>query len=534
MARGYLVGSQRPTPRLAAVPLPRFADRLSSSGARTASGALVAAVVAIALYTRFGVNGELSRDESVYAYGGQQFSHGVPPYASIFDPKGPLASMLAGSAAAIARLVGSDDLFLIRVTFFVCSVLTVVAIYFLALQLWGSVLGGLVAAVVFACFRGFAADALGGPDAKTPGVLLAVVSMWLLARRQWFWGAFVGSLAVLVWQPFAIYPLVAVVLAAVLSPSGERVRTFLVTVTGAIIPIAVTAIYFVLAGAFGKFVEASLTFPLTGINRVDETVPGRLRHIADVVQQSYKHSAILFWVGLLFLAALIVTTFVQSTGRDAWRNPLICVVATTALGTVAYAASDFQGYPDLFPLLPYPALGLGGAAALAVTLAKSDRARRIVTVAGAVALVAVTVLSLSWFSNDSFNNNDLRAEQAQACAVQRLVTPARPLYALGDPTALVLTHARNPDRFIYLGSGVDDWKIKHTTGGFAGWTKQIRAAHPSAVYVGGWSSPHRVPMERWLRRAGYRPSHIGTWLVYLAPAARSKAPSALQHCLVTD
>ena len=40
------------------------------------------------------------------------------------------------------------------------------------------------------------------------------------------------------------------------------------------------------------------------------------------------------------------------------------------------------------------------------------------------------------------------------------------LYAMGDPTPLVILHRRNPDRFIYLGSGVDHWRDTHTTGGF--------------------------------------------------------------------
>jgi hypothetical protein len=357
--------------------------------------------------------------------------------------------------------------------------------------------------------------------------------MWLLARRQWFWGAFVGSLAVLVWQPFAIYPLVAVVLAAVLSPAGQRLRTFAVTVAGAAIPVVVTGIYFALAGAFGKFVEAALAFPLTGIHRQDDTVSARLHQIVNVVRHSYKYSGILFWAGWLLLVALVVIVFVRNRGHSAaWRDPVICVVATTALGSFAYATTDFQGYPDLFPLLPYPALGFGGAAVVALRLVRSATARRGATVCGLVVLTVLAALSWSWFGNDPLNNNDLHAQQAEACAVRGMVAPGRPLYALGDPTPLVLTRVRNPDRYIYLGSGVDDWKIKHTAGGFAGWTRQIRAAHPSVVFVGGWSSPHRVPMEHWLRTAGYRPSHVGQWLVFLTPAARARAAAAMEHCLV--
>ena len=164
-------------------------------------GALLALAVAVALFSRFSIDDRLGRDESIYAYGGQQLAEGVPFYASIFDPKTPLSAILAGVAVVTARAVGAGDVHTIRLAFFVFACLAVPAVYLLGLSLWGSPLAGAVSAATFASFRGFATDALGGPDAKTPGVFLAVLSMLLLVRRRWFWGAFAGSLAFLVWQP---------------------------------------------------------------------------------------------------------------------------------------------------------------------------------------------------------------------------------------------------------------------------------------------------------------------------------------------
>ena len=149
-----------------------------------------------------------------YAYGGQQVDDGMPFYVSIFDQKTPGAAYLAALAVGIGNVLGVPDLEAIRVMFFVCACLTVVAVYLLALELWGSVVAALVAAVTFAAFRGFAIDALGGPDAKTPGILLAVLSMWLIARRRWFWAGLCGALAFLVWQPLLIYLAVALAVAA--------------------------------------------------------------------------------------------------------------------------------------------------------------------------------------------------------------------------------------------------------------------------------------------------------------------------------
>src|ERR687886_260067 len=74
---------------------------------------LACLIAAVALFAQFGVYGQLDRDEAIYAYGGQQLAHGVAPYASIFDPKTPGATFLAGVAAAVARAYGGDSLWAI-------------------------------------------------------------------------------------------------------------------------------------------------------------------------------------------------------------------------------------------------------------------------------------------------------------------------------------------------------------------------------------------------------------------------------------
>jgi hypothetical protein len=92
---------------------------------------VLALLVAAALFSRYGIHGALARDEAVYAYGGQQLDDGVPFYASIFDQKTPGAAFLAGLGDALGGFDG------IRIAFFVCACLTVVAVYLLALELWG-------------------------------------------------------------------------------------------------------------------------------------------------------------------------------------------------------------------------------------------------------------------------------------------------------------------------------------------------------------------------------------------------------------
>lgn len=501
--------------------------RLSWPAASWLGGALASLVVAVALFTRFGINSTLSRDESIYTYGGQQLSRGVAPYFGIFDPKGPLATWIGGLASVVAHSLGGNDIYATRLAFFVCACLTVLAVYQLAARLWGSTLAGLVAAVVFAAFRGFAADALSGPDAKTPGVLLAVLSMWFLTRRQWFWGACAASLAFLVWQPLALYALVAVGVAVLNAGSGERRKALVLAVEGAVAPVMLTVVYFVAAGAFAQLVEATVIFPLRGVIRGEQSLTDRLDSIATVVNRDYGFSGTLFWVGTVALILLVAMHVFRGRRRPwaALRDPLVCVVLLTGLLQAAYAASDFQGYPDLYPLLPYPALGLAGVVVLLLRRARSMAGRLLVTVSALVALVVLTAFSWTWFTDDVLHDNGLVAQRADACVVERLLGPTGSLYALGDPTPLVMTHRRNPDRFIYLGSGVDQWKIAHLPGGFDAWTAQIRSVDPAVIVVRGWSSisPVRPKMVAWLHEAGFRAAYVGDWRLYLPPATLQEA-----------
>lgn len=507
--------------------MPRIPRRLSWPAASSLGGAVASLLVAVALFTRFGINSSLSRDESIYTYGAQQLSHGVPPFVGIFDPKGPFATWLGGLAAVVAHALGRNDIYLIRLAFFVCACLTVLAVYLLALRLWRSTVAALVAAVVLASFRGFAADALSGPDAKTPGILLAVLSMWFLTRRQWYWGACAASAAFLVWQPLALYAVVAVGVAVVNALRGERWKALALAVAGAATPLVLTVVYFLAAGAFAQLVEATVVFPLRGVIRGEQSLTHRLHTIATVVNRDYGFSGTLFWVGAVALVLLVVLHLFRGR-RQLWgalRDPLVCVVLLTGLLQAAYAASDFQGYPDLYPLLPYPALGLAGVVVLVLRLVRGAVARLVVAASALVALTVLTAFSWVWFTDDVLHDNGLVAQRADACAVERLLGPTGSLYALGDPTPLAMTHRRNPDRFIYLGSGVDQWKIAHLRGGFDAWTAQVHNADPAVIVLRGWTltSPVRPKMVAWLREAGFRSAYVGAWHLFLPPATVQEA-----------
>jgi hypothetical protein len=505
------------------VALPNRVGRRGGAERLAWAGALLSLAIAVALFSRYGIDATLSRDESIYAYGGQQLAEGVPFYVSIFDVKTPLASQLAGLGAVAAGAVGANDLDAIRIVYFICACLAVVAMYVLGLWLWRSALAGLVAATTFAAFRGFAMDAIGGPNAKTPGVLFAVVSMALVARRRWFWAAFTGSLAFLVWQPLAIYAAIAVVLAVLTTDAGRRRSSLGRALAGASIPIGATTLYFWLAGALPEMAVAAFRFPVTGLQRPSRTLPERIDHIVAKVHDGYGQSGILFWAGLALLVALLVARLVRARSglRVAVSDPVLGVVLPSLLIVLAFSIVDFEGYSDVYPGLPYAALGLGGAAAFAVDRLRPP-ARRAATAGALVAVAAVAGLSWSWYSADGANRAGLAAQRADASTIERLLDPGETLYALGDPTPLVLTGRRNPSRFIYLTSGVGLWLVAHSS--FHSWLGGVLASHPAVIVVHGWRSPMQRRTQRQLRRRyHYARVYLGGWHVFVTPEVRARA-----------
>lgn len=492
-------------------------------------------LLAVAMYTRFGVGEELRRDESIYAYAGQQLAEGVPPYVSILDPKTPLASILAGLAVAVGRVGGADDLLAIRLLFFVVSCLTVLAVHLAAAWLFRSRAAGVVAAAVFVGFEGFAIDALGGPNAKTPGILFATAATALVVRRHWFAAGMSGALALLVWQPLAIYALIAIVAAGAMSEAGERWRNVARAVAGAALPGIVTLAYFAAAGALPELVEGAFLLPVTGTERQPTALPEHLTHIVRSVVAGYgAGGATLLGAGLAALVVLGLARVrtLRSAGEPLAADPLLVGVLPPLAFIVAFSLVDFQGYPDAYPLLPPAALGVGGAAAL--LLAAVER-RWPAPVAGVpvarigLGLATAALLLVTWtaYSAPRREATALRRQERDVTAVEDLLLPGERLLALGDPAPLVLSGRRNPLRTIYLAAGVDRWVVETTPGGFEGWTAQIAATDPDAIVIGGWTGEYGGPMRAWLRDR-YRTLRVGNLHLFVTPevAERAGGPAA--------
>jgi hypothetical protein len=239
---------------------------LRSAARPTVAGGLGALVIAAVVYSQLNIYSALARDPAIYLYGGQRLTHGVPPYASIMDPKGPISPILCGFGVAVARLFGRDDLLVVRVEFCALAILGALGIYLLVLELWHSVVAGVVAAAVFVSFKSWAYHALIGPEAHLPGTVFLTFAMWLTVRKLWYGAGFAASLACLVWQPLFAYPVIALVCAMVWSP-GHRVRAAGWSLAGVATPFVALISYYAAEGYPGKLFDGLVDFPFTAVRR---------------------------------------------------------------------------------------------------------------------------------------------------------------------------------------------------------------------------------------------------------------------------
>lgn len=513
------------------MPFPKDAARLCRDNASTIVAAAISLLAATLLFTRYSIDDRLTRDRAIYAYAGQRMAHGVPPYTSIFDPKTPVSAMLSGITASIARATGQSQLTFIRLAFFGISLLLVMAMFILALRLWHSRVGAVVAAIMFACFNLVASEAIAGPEAKTPGILAAIVTMWLVIEKRWYWAAFASSVAVLTWQPFVIYPFMLVVIVVWDSIRERRWEPVIRTVAGLLTPFVAVVTYFAVTGGLANFWRTAFVFPATGIPRRPFVLHDRIDFIRFVVRTAYGFSGHVLWWGDLILIALVVFHLVRGRHKlgAAIRHPLFSMVFVTMIAMLGYAVYDFQGPPDILPFLPYPPLGFAGLIFLLQTSFSAVTIRRVISATAIVAIAALFGASMVWFHRDEKDLTGLRSQQADACAIDRIIGNGANggLWSLGDPIPLVITSRVNPDRYVYLGESVDRWKVKHTAGGFDGWTRQIQANDPAVVVLQNWfRSGYPAKMTAWLKSDGYRSAYAGKWHLFLRPATIARAEQA--------
>jgi hypothetical protein len=450
----------------------------------------VVAVGAVALvtYALHGLHGYLSRDLGLYAYAGQQVAEGVPPYVGVLNRAGPLAHALPGVGALLARITGLDDVVTMRALFLVLATLTVCVVYLLARALFASRLAGLVGAATFLTFQGFIHYATSGPREKTPMTLFVACALWAVAARRWFTAGVFVSLATLCLQIGFFAPFAATVAGALLLASGERVRALGRVALGGCVPPAVLAVWFAATGSLGVAVDA---FLVINLRYTEADPPSRdLALLWQDAQDAYGPSLWLLVGGLAALLARALTALRPSVRRD---DPSVLVLAAFAVGALSgmlWNLRDYDAWPDLFPLLPFAAVGVAGL----VPLAERHLALSVVT--GVVTVGVVSAVAVAGHWSWTTRDDDLVRQRAAVAEVLRQLPPGAEVASLEAPQPLVLTQRANWSRHQMLRGGLEDQLEDTWPGGREGFVRDLLAERPELIAVGAitWA-PWRAGIE---------------------------------------
>ena len=435
------------------------------------------ATVGVVVFLVHGFDGILTRDLALYAYGGQQFAEGVPPFVSVLNRAGPLAHMVPGVATWVARLLGADsgadDLMAMRVLMMMLSVAAVWVVYLLARDAFGSSVAGVAAAASLLAFEGFVTYATGGPREKTTMMLLVALALWALVHRRWMLAGAAVALATLTWQP-AFFAGAAAAGAAVLLVRGGRAR--LVSLArfagGGLLVTAAFAGYYAAVGALEEFFNA---FYL--INATYTRQPGVLQFLSTEPTAVVDGFGWSWWLILAGLAAMVVLGARRLRGLDRDDPHHVAVVALGGgtVGSLLWSLMAFNGWADAVLVLPLAATGLGGMA-LSLSRAAPRRPARVGLAAYVVAVLVAAALS-SWHTRDE----RLVAMRWVHEAVLEAVGPDAAVMSIGSPQPLVLGRLENPMYHQMFLGGLAEYVDDTWPGGLSGLADDIERERPTLI-----------------------------------------------------
>ena len=483
----------------------RPADVVSARSGRVADPVLAAAV-ALVVYGLHGFEGLLDRDRGTFVYGGQQFAHGVPPYAGIFNSVGPLGDALAGVGIRLGHLVGAGPVLSARGLYLLLSVGCVAMLSALAREVFASRAAGLVAPAVFLTFENFLDLATNGPREKTAMVLFLEGALFLALRRHWLGSGVLVALATLTWQP-VLAPAVTAVVVLVALGRPRRLRPAVRFVAGGVLTTSVVAGYFLAEGALKV---ALWGFLLVNVGYTDQPSfyddPTTTRQF---LVHGYGGSLVVILVGVVLLVALGLAALPRVVRRDEAVGPrdhAVLALATGGLVATAWTSYAINGAADLFVMLPFAALGVAGAAVgLAGRLGATSRR---------ASLVSLVVAATLWATVVSVTTRDtgLRLERHDVAAVLAAAPPGATVLSVNAPQVLVILQRRNPEPWQLMNSAMAPFLDDHLPGGLAAYAGRIARLKPTLIALGSHSV--RDWLDPLLARDYRRVGDAGRWTWY--------------------
>ena len=433
-------------------------------------------LLAVCVYWLHGFDGYLSRDLGLYAYAGQKVADGVAPYDGVVNRSGPLSHLLPGIGATLGRLVGADDVHAMRVMFLGLAALCIWVSYLVGRDLFRSRLAGTASALALLTITGFVEYASNGPREKTPMVLFLLLSLLALAHRRYGWAGVFVSLATLTWQPAFFVGLPTAVVALWALPRTRRLRGLGAVALGGLVPLVAFLAFYAAIGSLRTFLEC---FVLIHVQYTRQ--PGLGTEWAQVRELMVGEYGASLWVMVAGVVGAVVGALVVLAVPSRRRDPehrLLVAVGAGAVAGILWCLKAFNGWPDVFFLLPSMVVGIGW-------LAREVRTWSPRPVAVAVTLVwSLVATSIALDYSLHHRDHTLTTQRAEVDAVFDLLPQDATLVAVEAPQPLVLTGRTNPYPHQMFSLGLEDYVNDTWPGGLKGLRRDMERRRPTVIAVG--------------------------------------------------
>ncbi|HLF83460.1 MAG TPA: hypothetical protein VI837_04730, partial [Blastocatellia bacterium] len=335
-----------------------------------------------------------------------------------------------------------------------------------------------------------------------------MLSLLLLARDQPFWAGFFSMLACLCWQPGLMFTGVTVLIFSRYLTSWRDLRA-IKALTGAIIPLAVTFLYFSLRGAGDDLWAWTITYNYSVFgpeaNRGAIASLGHIWKVMNRVLQAHVVTVVLGVIGLLTFGSERVRAKLK--GKQSFRSPDLVrdAILIPPVIYLVFCLINFQAGPDLIPLIPFigifAAKFLVDAGRLAGShlqkLKPSMTAWAVFVPRLAIGLLIGLVLVRA--ASYKLQGLTLQDQDKAFKVISDLLGPEDKIYVHGTTEILVLLNRPNLNPYVFLDWGADGFAALRKGGEFRAIIDEMESQAPKIVAISRLKVvSHRDEFKQWV------------------------------------
>jgi uncharacterized membrane protein len=463
--------------------------------------------VVVMLFHRPFSQGEVG-DTAIYDYIAQSVLRGQVPYRDVVDIKWPAAAHLSALAMLVGKQLGIRDLIAVRLlNIFLVGSLS--ALIFLVTETYfRSRKAAVIAFLLPLMLPRFADWMVAGTEPKLALIVFGMLSLLLLARDQPFWAGLFSMLACLSWQPGLMFTGVTVLIFSRYLTSWRDMRAIKAMV-GAIIPLAVTVLYFALRGAFDDLWAWTITYNYSvfgpDANRGAIT---SLEHIWKVTRRIFEGDAVIVLLSVIGLFLFAVERIrAKLRDRQSLRSPDLFrdAILIPPIIYFGFCLFNFQAGPDLIPFIPF--IGIFAAKFLldAGRLVISHLRKARPSIVGRAALIPhlamglLLALVLGRASIYRMQGPALRDQDKAFRRISDLLGTDGKIYVHGTTEILVLLNKANLNPYVFLDWGADAFAASRRSVEFSALIDEMESQAPKIVALSRMKVvAHRGEFEKWV------------------------------------